>query len=96
LLAHDVKVKLYDPQAMENTKRILKDMAIYCTSAYDAIGGADALAILTDWDEFKQLDLLKIKQLLKRPQIADYRNVVNFDEAKRLGFEIISLGRKIA
>ena len=96
LLAHDVKVKLYDPKAMENTKRILKDMAVYCTSPYEAIGGADVLAILTDWDEFKQLDLVKVKQLLTRPQIVDYRNVVNFDEARRLGFEIVSLGRKIS
>lgn len=94
LLAHDVKINLYDPQAMENTKAILKDMITYHTSAYDAIGGADVLAVLTDWAEFKDLDLTKIKQLMKHPQIADYRNIFDYNQAKALGFEIKSLGRK--
>lgn len=94
MLAHDVKIKLYDPEAMENTKAILGDMITYCNSAYDAIGGADALAVLTDWQEFKTLELTKIKTLMKRPQIADYRNIFDIKEAKDLGFEIKSLGRK--
>lgn len=94
MLAHDVKIKLYDPEAMANTKAILGDMITYCDTAYDAIGGADALAILTDWQEFKTLELAKIKTLMKRPQIADYRNVFDIKEAKKLGFEIKSLGRK--
>lgn len=95
LLAHDVKVMLYDPQAMENTRHILKDMVTYCSSAYEAIGGADVLAVLTDWQEFKSLDLVKIKQLMARPQIADFRNTFDCKEAKALGFEIRSLGRKL-
>lgn len=94
MLAHDVKIKLYDPQALENTKAILGDMVTYCNSAYDAVGGADVLAVLTDWQEFKTLDLAKIKQLLTRPQIADYRNIFDCKRAKELGFEIKSLGRK--
>ena len=94
MLAHDVNIKLYDPEAMPNTKAILGDMITYCDSAYEAIGGADALAVLTDWQEFKTLDLEKIKILLKRPQIADYRNNFDYQKAKSLGFEIKSLGRK--
>lgn len=94
LLAHDVGIRLYDPKAMENTKAILGNIVTYCPSAYEAIGGADALAVLTDWAEFKSLDLLKIKQLLTRPQIADYRNTFDVAEAKTLGFEIKSLGRR--
>ena len=94
MLAHDVNIKLYDPEAMENTKAILGDMVTYCSSAYEAIGGADVLAVLTDWAEFKELDLEKIKMLMRRPQIADYRNNFDFDTAKSLGFEIKSLGRK--
>ena len=96
LLAHDVKIKLYDPEAMENTKLILKDMITYCNSAYEAIGGADVLAVLTDWQEFKSLDLTKIKQLMVRPQIADYRNNFDYNQARALGFNIKSLGRKSA
>lgn len=94
MLAHDVKIKLYDPKAMANTKAILGDMVTYCNSAYDAIGGADVLAVLTDWPEFKLLELEKIKTLMKRPQIADYRNVFDIQSARNLGFEIKSLGRK--
>jgi len=95
LLAHEVKIKLYDPEAMENTKRILGDTITYCDSAYTAIGGADILAVLTDWNEFKSLDLTKIKQLMKHLQIADYRNIFDYKQAKDLGFTIKSLGRKI-
>lgn len=95
ILAHEVNVRLYDPEAMPNTKAILKDMVTYCNSAYEAISGADVLAVLTDWQEFKSLDLTKIKQLMKRPQIADYRNIFDCNEAKKLGFEIKSLGRKL-
>ncbi len=94
MLAHDVNIKLYDPEAMENTKAILGDMITYCDSAYEAIGGADVLAVLTDWAEFKELDLEKIKVLMTRPQIADYRNNFDYRKAKDLGFEIKSLGRK--
>ena len=54
----------------------------YCDSAYEAIGGADALAVLTDWAEFKELDLEKIKMLLTKPQIADYRNTFDCKKAK--------------
>lgn len=95
MLAHDVNIRLYDPEAMPNTKAILSNMVTYCNSAYEAIGGADALAVLTDWQEFKELDLEKIKMLLTRPQIADYRNVFDCRLAKELGFEIKSLGRRL-
>ena len=95
MLAHEVNIKLYDPEAMPNTKLILKDMVTYANSAYEAISGADVLAVLTDWEEFKSLDLSKIKQLMKRPQIADFRNIFDCKKAKDLGFEIKSLGRKL-
>lgn len=95
ILAHEVNIKLYDPEAMPNTKTILKDMVTYANSAYEAISGADVLAVLTDWEEFKSLDLSKIKQLMKRPQIADFRNIFDCKKAKDLGFEIKSLGRKL-
>ena len=95
MLAHDVNIKLYDPEAIPNTKAILKDMITYCDSAYEAISGADVLAILTDWQEFKSLDLEKIKILMSRPQIADFRNMIDHELASQLGFEVKSIGRKI-
>lgn len=94
MLAHDVNIKLYDPEAMPNTKAILGDLITYCDSAYEAIGGADVLAVLTDWQEFKSLELEKIKILMTRPQIADFRNNFDYNKAKELGFEIKSIGRK--
>lgn len=94
MLAHDVNIKLYDPEAMPNTKVILGNLITYCDSAYEAIGGADVLAVLTDWQEFKSLELEKIKVLMTRPQIADFRNNFDYNKAKDLGFEIKSLGRK--
>jgi UDPglucose 6-dehydrogenase len=94
MLAHDVNIKLYDPEAMPNTKAILGNLITYCDSAYEAIGGADVLAVLTDWQEFKSLELEKIKVLMTRPQIADFRNNFDYNKAKDLGFEIKSLGRK--
>lgn len=94
MLAHDVNIKLYDPEAMPNTKAILGNLITYCNSAYEAIGGADVLAVLTDWQEFKSLELEKIKVLMTRPQIADFRNNFDYNKAKDLGFEIKSLGRK--
>jgi UDPglucose 6-dehydrogenase len=94
MLAHDVNIKLYDPEAMPNTKAILGDLITYCDSAYEAIGGADVLAVLTDLQEFKSLELEKIKVLMTRPQIADFRNNFDYNKAKELGFEIKSLGRK--
>ena len=94
MLAHDVNIKLYDPEAMPNTKAILGNMITYCNSAYEAIGGTDVLAVLTDWQEFKTLELSQIKTLMKRPQIADFRNMFDIKQAKELGFEIKSLGRR--
>ena len=87
------KIKVYDPQAMEKAKNILNEVA-YCNDPYDAAKDSDALVIITEWDEFKKLDLKRIKSMMKHPLIIDGRNIYNFEDVKKEGFMYISIGRK--
>jgi len=89
----NVKIKAYDPEAMEKAKSILKDVE-FCKDPYEAAKDADALIILTEWNEFKELDLSKIKSVLKNPKIIDGRNIYNPEDLKKEGFTYISIGRK--
>jgi len=86
------KVKTYDPQAEENARRIIKDV-IFSKDPYDAAKGADLVIILTEWNEFKEMNLKKLKEVLKTPRIIDARNVFEPEKLKRLGFEYIGVGR---
>ncbi len=87
------KIKAYDPQAMEKAKQILKNV-IYCNTPYEVAKYADALVIITEWNEFKELDLKRIKSLMRHALIIDGRNIYNQDEVKREGFTYLSIGRK--
>ena len=87
------KIKAYDPQAVEKAKNIL-DEVVYCNNPYDAARDADALVIITEWDEFRNLDLKKIKSVMKHPFIIDGRNIHNPEDLKKEGFMYISIGRK--
>jgi len=86
-------IKAYDPEAMEKAKEIFTDIE-FCNDPYEVCKGADALIILTEWNEFKELDLKKIKSLLKSPIIIDGRNIYEPEELKKEGFSYISIGRK--
>lgn len=85
-------VTAYDPQAMENAKRIIKNIK-YTKDAYSAIKGADALLLVTEWQEFRDLDLAKVKKLLKQPIIIDGRNIYDPKAANDLGFKYFGMGR---
>ena len=89
------KIKAYDPESMERAKEILNDVE-YCENPYDAAENADALLILTEWDEFKEMDMEKIKSLMKHNLIIDGRNIYNADDVKKEGFNYISIGRREA
>ncbi|OGS19492.1 MAG: UDP-glucose 6-dehydrogenase [Elusimicrobia bacterium RIFOXYA2_FULL_50_26] len=91
LQAHGAKVQAYDPVAMEKAKPLLKIK--YCANAYAAAKGADCLVILTEWDEFRKLDLVKVKKLLKTPILVDGRNIYDPRQAEKLGFTYKSIGR---
>ncbi len=86
-------IRLYDPSAMPKAKKLLKKVH-FCQDAYSAARGSDCLLILTEWDEFKSLDLAKIKGLLKRPLIVDGRNMFKPQDMQKKGFTYISIGRQ--
>jgi UDPglucose 6-dehydrogenase len=86
------KIKAYDPQAMENAKMILNDV-VYCKNPYELAEESDAIVIVTEWDEFKNLDLLRIKKLLRQPVIIDGRNIFDPLQMKKLGFIYKGVGR---
>ena len=93
LLKHNVKIRAYDPKAIETAKALVGDKLEYASDAYEAARGADVLAILTEWEDFKALDLAKIKAALKAPKIVDLRNLLDKEAAQKEGFEYVGIGR---
>ena len=92
LLDMGATVKAFDPAAMEEAKAIFPDIQ-YGKDAYDVAGGADALVLATEWNQFRRLDLQRIKELLKAPVFIDLRNVYDPDQMKRSGFHYCGVGR---
>jgi UDPglucose 6-dehydrogenase len=92
LLALGARVKAFDPVAMEETKAVLPGIA-FGKDPYDVAKGADALVLATEWNQFRRLDLQRIKGLLKTPVFIDLRNVYDPDQMKRLGFDYCGVGR---
>jgi UDPglucose 6-dehydrogenase len=85
-------VKAYDPVAMDEAKHFLPDIE-YAVDEYDAITGADMMLIITEWNQFRALDMEKVRKLLKNPKIADLRNIYEPDDMRELGFEYVGVGR---
>jgi len=85
-------VRAYDPEGMEQAKKDLPDIT-YCAGAYEAMEGADALVIVTEWDAFRALDLERAKSLLKAPILVDLRNIYPRDAAEAAGFAYTAVGR---
>lgn len=97
LLEEGASLSLYDPKAMENMKEIFPEeppKIIYCKSPYQATEETNALLIVTEWDEFRELDLKKIKDSMTNPIIVDGRNIYEPTKVRKLGFEYYSIGRK--
>ncbi|HMS69477.1 MAG TPA: UDP-glucose/GDP-mannose dehydrogenase family protein [Saprospiraceae bacterium] len=93
LLNRGAKIQAFDPEAMENFREQVTDEIQYCANQYDALKGADALAILTEWSVFRSPDYDKMFALMNGKAIFDGRNVYNVQEMKDLGFEYFSIGR---
>jgi len=86
------KIRAFDPEGMKHARSILGD--IECANdAYSCMEGADALVIITEWDAFRKLDLQRVKSLLRKPVVADLRNIYQPEEMARLGFSYVSVGR---
>ena len=86
------KVKAYDPIGMEQAKTVLTNVT-YCEDAYSCAQGADALVIITEWEQFRALDLAKLKSVMARPVVVDLRNVYRPEDMAKHGFSYSSVGR---
>ncbi|MFZ1153104.1 MAG: UDP-glucose/GDP-mannose dehydrogenase family protein [Xanthobacteraceae bacterium] len=85
-------VRGYDPAGMEQAKPLLRDVH-YCRSAYSAAEGADAVVIATEWEQFRALDLTRLKGVMMQPVIVDLRNIYRADEMRRAAFRYVPIGR---
>ena len=96
LLSKGATIKAYDPEGMEEFKKVIGDERIsYCNTPYDVAQGVEALVFLTEWNEFRNLELRKIKSLLANPVILDLRNIYETETMAELGFTYIGVGRGI-
>ena len=93
LLAAGATVRAYDPAAAPVARRIFGDRIALCERRYDALSGADALAIVTEWNEFREPDFDKMRSLLKSPVVFDGRNIYSPEHMRALGFTYFSIGR---
>jgi len=94
LLELGATVRAYDPVAAQNARTVLPAAVVYCESPYDAAAEADAVALVTEWNEFKFLNLERLRAVMRRPIVFDGRNLWEPERMRRLGFEYHSIGRK--
>jgi UDPglucose 6-dehydrogenase len=92
LLAEGAAVRAYDPEATEKARAIMPEVT-YCADAYQAAEGADVILIVTEWDQFRQMDWKRLLSAVEQPLVIDGRNVFNPEEITRKGFRYVSIGR---
>jgi len=92
LQRHGATVRACDPHALEGARLLLPDI-VPCSDPYEASTGADALVIMTEWNQYRMLDLARLRKLLRRPRMVDLRNVYEPESARAAGFTYVSVGR---
>jgi UDPglucose 6-dehydrogenase len=92
LIESGAKVRAYDPVAKEEALKILPEVS-YADDEYDAVEGADALVFVTEWNQFRALDMARVRDLMKTPKVADLRNIHDPEDMRELGFEYVGVGR---
>ena len=92
LIDEGAQIKAWDPISEEACRKIFPDV-FYCPSPYEAVEGADAVIVVTEWDEVKRLNLVKVKDLMKGSVIFDGRNVFDGEKVRELGFEYVGIGK---
>jgi len=85
-------IRCFDPMAMENTKKILPDL-VFCSDEYETARDSDALVILTEWNQFRNLDLNRLKDLMNNPILFDFRNLYEPEKVKELDIKYFGMGR---
>jgi UDPglucose 6-dehydrogenase len=93
LLNAKAVVKAHDPEAVEEARKVFGDSLQYCKDVYETIDGTDALVIVTEWNSYRELDLVKVKRLMKTPILIDLRNIYQPTLLKRAGFSYEGIGR---
>ena len=96
LVDEGVRIRMYDPEAMDEAKKHLHDVdgeLTYCRKSYEALEDADGLVLVTEWNEFREPDFEKIRELLREPVVFDGRNIYNPDKLRKLGFTYFGVGR---
>jgi UDPglucose 6-dehydrogenase len=94
LLDRGVTVRVYDPVAMPGSRKVLPATVVFCESPYEAAAGADGVVIATEWNEFKLLNLERLRGVMRRPLVFDGRNIWEPERMRRLGFEYHTIGRR--
>jgi UDPglucose 6-dehydrogenase len=94
LLAKGASVRTYDPKAMQPARQFLDERVSYCHRSYEAVEGADALVVVTEWGEFREPDFGRIKSLMRNPAIFDGRNIYTPEHIRSLGFHYEGIGRR--
>ncbi len=95
LLERGAAIAAYDPQAMKNASEVLGDSVRFASSVYDAVTGADALVLVTEWTEFREPDFPRMAEIMSQPVIFDGRNVFNPGKLRKLGFTYFGIGRNV-
>ncbi len=92
LLDRGAAVRAYDPEAMGEARKLLPEL-VFCADAYDCVAGADAAVIVTEWEQFRALDMSRLKAAMRRPALVDLRNVYRPADMKALGFDYEGVGK---
>jgi UDPglucose 6-dehydrogenase len=87
-------VRAYDPKAMEQARRVVGERVQLCKRSYEAVEGADALVVATEWNEFREPDFLRIRSLMRHPAIFDGRNIYHPQALREMGFHYEGIGRR--
>ena len=93
LLAQGAVVRAYDPEATHTAKRLFGDRVTFCDKSYDALTGADALAVVTEWNTFREPDFDRMRERMRSPVVFDGRNIYSPEHMRALGFTYFSMGR---
>jgi UDPglucose 6-dehydrogenase len=93
ILTRGGRLRAYDPVGMENASHVLNGNVTFCSDAYDAATGSDALVIATEWNQFRNLDMDRMKELLARPILVDLKNIYDPERIRDKGFAYYGVGR---
>jgi len=94
LIKEKAKVRVFDPKAMDKVKMEIGEEVTYCEDIYDAAREADCVILMTEWNEFKEIDWHRVKQIMKNPAVLDGRNIYDAEKLRQLGFKYTGMGRR--